>query len=163
MKASMFNKKGFTLIELLIVVLLIGVLSGIALSVINPRGIRAKSRDGQRIGDLKTIQVALETYYSDKRKYPEQVTISFALIDDSQNGLSELVTGNYINLLPADPLGGGLPSDIGSVTCDGQEISSYGYYYKRLSSSEYKLLAIMEIITSGSDETSYCEIVENPL
>lgn len=139
----MFNKKGFTLIELLIVVLLIGILSGIALSVINPRGVRAKARDAQRIGDLKTIQVALETYYSDNREYPP--------------ALSDLV-GSYISTIPPDPLGGSV-----SETCDGNNISSYGYHYYRQDQSNYSLIAIMEIMTSGSKQDSYCEVVNNPL
>ena len=147
----MFNKKGFTLIELLVVVLLIGVLSGIALSVIDPRGIRAKARDAQRIGDLKTIQVALETYYSDNRAYPSAANYTVV-----SSALSALIP-DYINELPSDPLGGSV-----SETCDSYSVTSYAYYYKS-DGNTYTLLSILEIATSGSDDTSYCETVTNPL
>ena len=159
------NKKGFTLIELLIVVLLIGVLSGIALSVINPQGIRAKARDSQRISDLKTLQVALETYFSDNRSYP--VSASFTPISTGLSGPLALLLDDpadpndpvYINILPEDPSQGiNVPT---GASC-GTGVDVHDYYYQS-DGSNYEVMAVLEIISSGSDQNSYCEIMQNPL
>ncbi len=60
--------KGFTLIELLVVIAIIGILASIVL--VSLSSARAKSRDGQRISELKEMQKALELYYSDHGRYP---------------------------------------------------------------------------------------------
>lgn len=61
----MYNKRnknlnpgsGFTLIEILIVVVIITVISGAILSLINSEGLRGKSRDAQRVADIKKLKV----------------------------------------------------------------------------------------------------------
>ena len=90
--------KGFTLVELLIAISLIGILTGVLLAVINPRGIQSKARDSQRISDLAKVKVALESYFSDNRKYPNPSTGWIKL-----STLSTYLEGSYINKLPADP------------------------------------------------------------
>ena len=82
---------GFTLIELLIVVALIAILSGIVIKVVDVGGVRSKSRDSQRISDLRKIQLALELYFADMRVYP-----TTGNLDDLESG--------YLNNLPQDPL-----------------------------------------------------------
>lgn len=59
--------KGFTLIELLVVIAIIGLLSSVVLASMNSA--RAKARDAVRISSLKTIQNALELYYSKCNTY----------------------------------------------------------------------------------------------
>ena len=62
------KRKGFTLIEMLIVVGIIAILAPLML-----RGFgiaTARSRDARRIGDLKNLQSALETYYNIENSYP---------------------------------------------------------------------------------------------
>ncbi|MFA6981674.1 MAG: prepilin-type N-terminal cleavage/methylation domain-containing protein [Patescibacteria group bacterium] len=82
----MKEQKGFTLIELLLVVGIIGILSGILVSVINPSVMRQKARDTQRISDLKKIQTSLELFFSDNISYPLTANLQTALeagyIDD---------------------------------------------------------------------------------
>jgi prepilin-type N-terminal cleavage/methylation domain-containing protein len=96
------NKKGFTLIELLIVVAVIGVLSGLVISVINAGAFRARSRDAQRIADLSVIQTALELYFSDTRQYP---LASVDGIDGSSDILSTLLESEgYLGNVPKDPI-----------------------------------------------------------
>ncbi|MBI2029449.1 type II secretion system protein [Candidatus Gottesmanbacteria bacterium] len=60
----MLNKKswGFTLLELLVSISIIGVL--ISLASVSYSTAQKKARDAKRQGDLKTIQNALEQYYS---------------------------------------------------------------------------------------------------
>ena len=65
------KKKGFTLIELMVVIGIIGLLASIiSVSLISSR---AKGRDAKRIADIKTIQLALETYYNDNSSYPSSI------------------------------------------------------------------------------------------
>lgn len=60
--------RGFTLIELLVVIAIIGILASIVL--VSLTGARLKSRDGQRLAELKEMQKALELYYSTNGRYP---------------------------------------------------------------------------------------------
>ncbi|KND48735.1 MAG: hypothetical protein AB198_00235 [Parcubacteria bacterium C7867-003] len=56
------RNRGFTLIELLVVIAIIGTLSSIVLTNINTA--RSKSRDSQRISDIKQIHLALELQHT---------------------------------------------------------------------------------------------------
>jgi type IV pilus assembly protein PilA len=61
------DERGFTLIELLVVILIIGILAAIAIpSFLNQRG---KGYDASAKSDVKTVQTALETYYTDNSSY----------------------------------------------------------------------------------------------
>jgi general secretion pathway protein G len=120
--------KGFTLIELLIVISLIGILSGILVSVINYAGVRAKMRDNTRISDLRLIQNALEQYFVDYRHYPVH---SGSWFNVTATLTADLVTPNYIKALPTDPQSG-------------------DYVYKSSTSGSYYVLAgLMEVSTSN--------------
>jgi general secretion pathway protein G len=62
------NESGFTLIELLMVIVILGVLSGIvvfAVQGINDRGNAAACKS-----DVKSVEVAVEAYYAKEGKYP---------------------------------------------------------------------------------------------
>ena len=61
------QKKGFTLIELLIVIAIIGILSSIVL--VSLSGARLKARDAERKSELRSIQLALESYFADNGTY----------------------------------------------------------------------------------------------
>jgi type II secretion system protein G len=60
--------KGFTLIELLVVISIIGLLSSVVLASVNTA--RSRSRDSQRIQNLKQLQNALEIYRLTNGGYP---------------------------------------------------------------------------------------------
>ncbi len=64
------NKKGFTLIELLVVIAIIGLLS--TLAVVSLNNARAKSRDAKRVADIKQVQTAMELFYNDNNRYPDE-------------------------------------------------------------------------------------------
>lgn len=66
------SRRAFTLIELLIVITIIGILAVALIPKI--AGAPGRARDAQRKADLNTIAVALEAYYSDFGKYPDEVT-----------------------------------------------------------------------------------------
>jgi len=111
----MYNKnhtKGFTLIELLVVIAIIGMLSSIILASLNSA--RAKGRDARRIMDLRSIDTALELYYSDNRAYPSTGSLSTTYWDTGckrtpaapdkklKNWIPGLVP-KYMGSLPKDP------------------------------------------------------------
>ncbi len=124
--------KGFTLIELLLVVLLMGILSGVLLGVINVNGLRQKTRDSQRISDLKKIQVALELYFADNRTYPASDW------DVALGALGGNTLKGYLNTFPADP------NQNGSSTSPCVSDTSRDYWY-RGSSSRYIIATNMEV------------------
>lgn len=57
------NNKGFTLIELLVVIAIIGLLA--TLAIVSLRSAQQKARDTKRITDAKSMQTAVELYYSE--------------------------------------------------------------------------------------------------
>ncbi len=56
------QEKGFTLLELLIVVAIIGIVGGVMIVVVNPIELLKKSRDSRRVGDLTSLQSAINFY-----------------------------------------------------------------------------------------------------
>lgn len=62
------QRKGFTLIELLIVISIIGILASIVL--VGLGSFRARGRDARRIADLRSVQNALEIYFTRNNTYP---------------------------------------------------------------------------------------------
>jgi len=85
-------KKGFTLIELMVVVLIVGLLSGLV--VVNVNNSRISSRDAKRKADMGTVSSALAAYYADQHYYPS----------GSYSTMITTLTPNYITLGPLDPL-----------------------------------------------------------
>lgn len=82
---------GFTLVELLVVMGVIGTLAAGLVMVMNPSGQLAKARDAERKSDLIQLQRALEVYYDDYDKYPDEL---IQLKDAS---------AAYIEQIPVDP------------------------------------------------------------
>ena len=61
------DEKGFTLIELLVVILIIGILAAIALpAFLNQRG---KAQDSEAKMQVRTLQTAEETVYTEDQSY----------------------------------------------------------------------------------------------
>lgn len=61
---------GFTLLEMLVVIAIIGSLTGLIAT--NFVGSQAKARDARRKSDLTQIQKALEFFYNDHGRYPNE-------------------------------------------------------------------------------------------
>ena len=79
---------GFTLIELMIVMSLIVILAGIALTLYGNSVTRAKEATLKE--DLFGLRDAIDQYYADQNKYPAS--------------LEELVSQKYLRAVPIDPL-----------------------------------------------------------
>jgi prepilin-type N-terminal cleavage/methylation domain-containing protein len=150
--------QGFTLIELLLVIVLISVLSGLVLSVINVSGVRARGKDAQRAGDLKRIQTALELYYSDYRGYPVN-SGGWDRVLPSSGTLNSALSGDYIQVLPSDPMDGTSMTGVCSM-------NSRGYYYRTDTcsgagclASKYVIMTFME--SPNSVGTNECNDLAN--
>jgi prepilin-type N-terminal cleavage/methylation domain-containing protein len=89
--------RGFTLIELLVVIAIIGILASIIM--VSLSGARAKARDGKRISDIKSIQLALANYYNDYGFYPYDIYKTNGTAGQPSLGLSP----NYLATVPTDP------------------------------------------------------------
>lgn len=67
----MRDQRGFTLIEVLVVIVLVGVLAGLAIS--QYASYRARSYDGKVAAAVRGIATSEEAYYADNREYADEV------------------------------------------------------------------------------------------
>lgn len=67
------NESGFTLIELLMVIIILGVLSGIVVFAVN--GIQDRGAESACKTDVKTVSVAAEAAYAQNEEYPTTMTL----------------------------------------------------------------------------------------
>ncbi|MCL5407168.1 MAG: type II secretion system GspH family protein [Patescibacteria group bacterium] len=102
---KLFGKKGFTLIELMLVVGIIMVLASLVMVSVSKS--RARGRDGKRIADLSTIQLAMEMYKDSNGVYPSSYG---PWANSMQSGagtywanLQGTLT-NYLYPIPKDPI-----------------------------------------------------------
>ncbi len=95
-------KKGFTLIELLIVVAIIAILAAIA--VPNFLEAQTRSRVSRAMNDLRTISLAMESYYVDNGGYPPSVRESWLVPGTYVSMATPHLTTpiSYVNTVPAD-------------------------------------------------------------
>jgi len=107
----MFRKKrifsqGFTLIELLVVIAIIGLLAAIVLVSFNLT--RAKSRDAQRVAEIKNLKMALALYHDDNDQFVvtgDCSTNSWIVLDGATDAVSQALIA--LGFFPA----GGAPYD----------------------------------------------------
>jgi len=95
------STSGFTIVELLVVIVVIAIL--VALTLPNLFGLQRRARDDDRKNDLKNVQSALETYYSDNQAYPPATSA---------------LTPDYMDAVPEDPQGGAYTYTPAAAGCD---------------------------------------------
>jgi type II secretion system protein G len=110
------NEQGFTLIELLVVIAIVGLLSSVVMSSLSLA--RRKSRDTQRVANLRVLRDALNFYYQDNGTYPSTGG-AWQGSTCGQNYITGL-TPNYVRTLPKDPM-------CGSSTCIGGTSKDFLY------------------------------------
>lgn len=129
------NSSGFSLVELLVVISIIAILASIAVITIN--SILKQTRDIRRKADLRTIQIAIDSYYYQTGKFPgpgncnvnNPSWINWSTCknndwdDDSDDVVGILQDGGYITKMRKDPLNKGGPKD----PPDNSENYTYGY------------------------------------
>jgi len=71
------SRSGFTFVELIIVISLIGTISLILLTIINPLNRLYHSWDARRKMDLTRLTIELEEWYGDKNCYPTKEKICY--------------------------------------------------------------------------------------
>lgn len=91
------TQHAFTLIELLIVVLIIGVLSGVTLSIINIQGTKEKTKDGVRSSNIQKLAEGIEAYKVVEKVYPDAGGSNNPLTGADASKLS-----TYVSSWPAD-------------------------------------------------------------
>lgn len=126
-KNLLINKRGLTLIELLIVVSIIGLLSGVM--VINVSKWRARTRDSQRVADVRTIQNALAMYQDDFGGFYPSCDIT--VINGSSDCLSVALNAvGVITVMPTDPVNSGnyVYSYCSTAACTGEAYDDISYY-----------------------------------
>ena len=100
--------KGFTLVEMLLVFAIIAILAVIIMA--NLSSSKSKARDGQRIGDLKTLQGILEDYFSNNNGYPNPATLcsgsqaASQIWDNWSPCWSTVFSSQYLSKIPVDPI-----------------------------------------------------------
>lgn len=106
-RAARENESGFTLIELLIVIVILGVLSGIV--VFSVAGITNNSAKVACKTDVNIVEVASEAYYAQNGSYA-------TAIDDVTHTATTLVGAKLLKAPPAASEGIALTSGTGVVT-----------------------------------------------
>ncbi len=131
-KNSHKSNFGFTLIELLVVIVIIGALATLLLA--NFIGVRQRSRDAQRKGDLRQMQSAIELYKADQNVYPPiNLPPNSTWLNTSGCPSSSSLTGGavtYMAKIPCDP--------------SGASWYNSGNYFYSLSGNTYILRACIE-------------------
>lgn len=87
----MRQKSGFTLIELLVVIAIIALLA--TLAVISFTNAQKSARDGKRVADMKQLQTALETLFTQTGKYSISCPKGAAVKVCDDAGLTRIIPG----------------------------------------------------------------------
>lgn len=91
------SRRGFTLVELMIVITVIAILATIA--IVSFTRVQKQARDTKRKAEMKSLQTALQAYYTEKIGYPVANTPTAAT-----TALTSL-SPTYISNLPTAPGG----------------------------------------------------------
>lgn len=129
---------GFTLIELLIVIMIIGLLSGISLFAL--QGARESGRDSKRKSDLQAIASSIQLMKADCNYYPQTITAGGSISASCPNA------NTYMQAVPKDPSSNyKYVYEKGPSTCTNATPSDYCLAYK-----------LWTYLESGGTAAGYC-------
>lgn len=100
----MKHSRGFTLIELLVVICIVAILSTVALVVYT--NTLKSARLAKRIGDLKSIETALELYRDENNHYPISSTWRSECANGGSLAPDNVIPGlapKFVRVFPSDP------------------------------------------------------------
>jgi prepilin-type N-terminal cleavage/methylation domain-containing protein len=82
------NSSAFTLVELIIVIIILGILTGLVTNAFG--GLQDDARDSERKTDIQALSSDLEAYYSDYGKYPSVSNLDDAAwVDEYLTGIEQ--------------------------------------------------------------------------
>jgi general secretion pathway protein G len=106
-RVSLSKSFGFTLIELITVIAVLSILATLGIAALDPFAQYQKSTDARKKSDLAQIQRALEVYYGDASRYPENPAIGNYRIKSNDVDGTTIDWGSpwqpYMNILPKSP------------------------------------------------------------
>ncbi len=103
------NYSGFTVVEIIIVIVVIGILTGLVTNSFG--GLQDDARDSERKTDIQSLATDLENYYSDFGMYPTLANLQDSdWVDDNLTG----VDGDTL----VDPRNNAYPYTPDPVDCD---------------------------------------------
>jgi prepilin-type N-terminal cleavage/methylation domain-containing protein len=149
----MKDRTGFTLIELLVVISIISLLSSVVLSSLSSA--RQRARDAQRLSDMRTIQTALELFYSQQGRYPSNDEMQASR--PSACGGWAISNQEYLFSSILSPFLGGISRDPVHTGCNGYRYHRYaaGNGGCPASNGEFYVLGITDLErTSGRHPNS---------
>jgi prepilin-type N-terminal cleavage/methylation domain-containing protein len=150
------KNEGFTLVELLVVITIIAVM--VAIGVVIYSQAQKTARKARRIADLKSIQKAVETYYSQNGAYPKTSDTTPSVFSEctaawaTTKSNDAVVPGLVPSFMPA------LPRDPQMRSSTGK--SCYGYISD---GKEYKIMDREIEEFSAEDYLSKSEYVDPAL
>lgn len=118
------QKKGFTIIELLVVVSIIALIASSVFVLLSQA--RMKGRDAARERHIKTLQTALDSYYTNARSYPVCDPGQFITGTDCMS--LPLIGAEAFSAAPRDPMNQG----------------NYRYFYESASGADYAITYYLE-------------------
>lgn len=128
------KQTGFTLIEFLIVIAMVGIMSAVAVASIKPQKFFNAGNDARRKNDLKQLQNALASYYTDKGDYPPAANPGgwcTQISRPTEPAVKNELQPTYTKNVPLDPV---------------YANSSKDYFYWKPSQGAYRLYAVLESV-----------------
>lgn len=155
---------GFTLIEILIVVALVAILAVAALVALNPKSAGEKTRDAQRLNDLRQLQTVIEQFVGDNP------TTGFTSNSTSASGSNACSNGwmgtdvcTYANVVPVDPSN----KSTTYTNSSGVQTNGFVQYQVRVANGNYRICAKLENkgneakLASDGVDNDYFEVYNN--
>ncbi|MFT6829443.1 MAG: prepilin-type N-terminal cleavage/methylation domain-containing protein [Candidatus Paceibacteria bacterium] len=136
------KKKGFTLIELLVVISIIGVLASIIITSLSDA--RTQAKNASVLTEMKSLETALELYYSDNNEYPNR---DFNTSNGSFNGNAASFLSDMTSYMQIDLEGPSYRNPAGD--------NDVRFWYKSKPTTNYQSYAFMVQLkdsTAGADE-----------